>query len=370
MRSALASPAVLSGVLLATLLAACPPAEDGAAAPTTTLSVDLAPVRVAAVQREALRRTLELGGVASAWRSARLVPTGQGVVTQLPVTLGQRVKKGDLLAALDTSSTRLQAEQARKATRLAELQLADARRQAARAEDLAAQGALPEADLERARAGLELAQAQLDQASASVAVVEDALGKARLTAPFAGTVTLVALEVGEFFAPMAGLGGPPALVAIDALDPVKLDVFVPDVDLGRMAEGMKVEVTSDALPGQTFEGEVAMIGAAAEPGTRTFRVRIRVPNEDRKLRPGFFLTGRLVLEEKADVVTVPVLAVTDADSDPWVMVVQADVAQRVKVQLGLHGDAGWEVTGVEPGAQVITEGHFGLPDGSRVRVIN
>ncbi len=342
-----------------------------ATAPVSKVAAQAIPVRVSAVVPTDLIRSLELGGVASAGRSARLAPTGQGVVTSLPVKLGQQVKKGQVLATLDTSTLSLQLEQAEKSAELARLQLKDANNSAARISVLGAEGAVSTAQQDQAQMGQQLAEAQVAQAEASLAVLRNQIGKAKLVAPFSGTVTGVYLEEGEFFTGMAGMGGPPALVAVDSLDPMHLDVHVPDVDLGRVRVGMKAIVTGDAFPGREWPGEVELINAAADRGARTFTVRIAVANKDFALKPGLFLDSRLILEEQPGVLTIPEVAVADHDSDrPYVMLADSGAAKRVYVELGLKGDEGWAVAGLQAGDEVIVEGQFGLPDGAVVRVID
>jgi len=168
---------------------------------------------------------------------------------------------------------------------------------------------------------------------------------------------------------MAGMGGPPALIELDALDPIRLDVHIPDVDLSRIQAGMEVAATTDAWPDREFPGEVTLVNAAADAGARTFLVRISLPNEDRALRPGLFLTARLVVDQRPEAIVVPAVAVTDGVDSPYVMVVEGTTARRTPVEPGLRGDDGWEVTGVSPGAQVVVEGQFGLPEGATVRVL-
>lgn len=359
-------------IALALVLAGCE-AQSTPTAPTEAPKAqsNQIPVRVSAAVSTDLIRSLELGGVAKAGRSARLAPTGQGVVKSLPVKLGQRVKKGQVLAELDTSTMSLQLNQAQKSADLARLQLADAQNSAARISVLSAEGAVSTQQIDQAAMGQQLAEAQVAQAEASLAVLKNQIGKARLTAPFDGLVTGVFLEEGEFFTGMAGMGGPPALVSVESLDPIHLDVHVPDVDLGRVAVDMKAIVTGDAFPDRTWEGHVELISAAADAGARTFTVRVSVPNPDLALKPGLFLDARLILEEQAGVLAIPEVAVADPDSGkPYVMVAAADKAERVYVELGLKGDEGWAVQGLDAGQQVIVEGQFGLPDGASVRVID
>ncbi len=327
------------------------------------------PVRVSSAELGSLTRSLRLGGTAQASRSARLAPTGQGPIASLPVRLGQDVQRGELLAALDTSTLRLRLGQAAKSADLARLQLADADAEVVRARRLAEAQAIPTQTLDQAESAHRLARAQLDQAEASLAVLDDQVGKARLVAPFAGTVTAVGLEEGEFFSGMAGLAGPPMLVEVKALNPIRLDVHVPDVDLARLSVGMDAVVTTSAMPDREWAGKVELINAAADPGARTFLVRLVIPNADRSLRPGLFLEARLVLERLDEVVLVPNKAVTTAEAGAYVMVVEGDRAKRVAVTPGVRGDQGRQVQGLDPGATVVVEGHFGLPDGNPVKVV-
>ena len=249
-------------------------------------------------------------------------------------------------------------------------ELRDARREADRAEQLEASGAIAGQQIDQARAGLQLAEAQSASTEASLAVLKDQIEKSTLTAPFDGTVTGVFLEEGEFFTAMSGMGGPPALVSVDALDVIRVDVDLPDVDLARVRAGMRALVSSDALPDSSWEGEVVVVGASANAGSRTFTVRVRVPNPDGTLRPGLFLRVKLVLEEEAAVIAVPQAAVAEPDGEPFVMTIDGTTARRRPVTIGLKGDSGWAVAGLQPGERVVVEGQFGLPDGATVRVID
>ena len=327
------------------------------------------PVRSQPAAQGAVVRTLELGGVAEAWRAARLAPSAQGVVETLNVQLGDTVTRGQLLAAVDTTTLKLQHQAAQRAVDLARLQLTDAESEASRAKGLAESGAITPRDGDKAALGLDLARAQLDQAEAQAAALAGQMKLAQVHAPFAGRVTALHVEQGEFFSGMGGMGGPPMLVEVQALETIKVDVNLPEIDLSRVREGMKVELISDAFVGRTFEGVVSLVNAAATPGARTFLVRIKCDNSDGTLRPGMFLRARVVVEKRDDVVYVPERAVTRHGGGHYVMLLEGDTAKRRPVTPGLRGDQGWQIEGVQAGEQVVIEGHFGLPDGATVRVI-
>ncbi len=350
-----------------------PPTAPGTAAsagPTgQSYDANAIPVRATPAVRTEIVRTLELGGVAEAWRSARLAPSAQGVVETLNVQLGDRVKKGQLLAAIDTTTLQLQHKAAQRAGDLARLQLKDAESEAKRAASLAESGAITSRDGDKAALGLDLARAQLAQAEAQAAALAGQVKLARVVAPFSGRVTSLHVEQGEFFSGMGGMGGPPMLVEVQALETIRVDVNLPEIDLSRVTEGMTVELESDAFAGRTFPGTVSLVNPAATPGARTFLVRIKHDNADGTLRPGMFLRARLVVEQRSDVVAVPERSVTRHGEGYYVMVLDDHTARRRPVTPGLRGDNGWEVTGVEPNEQIVTEGHFGLPDGATVRIL-
>jgi len=355
------------------VLAGCPssaePSVSESAQPVAGRDVDAIPVSVTPAVQGDVVRTLSLGGLAQAWRAARLAPSAQGVVETLAVQLGDTVPRGKLLASIDTSALRLQRESANRSVDLAQIQLNDAKLEAARARELAPSGAITPRDLQKAEMGLDLANAQIAQARAQSAALDGQIRLAQVVAPFAGRVTALSIEQGEFFTSMASMGGPPMLVEIQALDVIKVDVAIPETDLPRVNEGMQVTLRSDAFADRAFLGEVTLVNAAATPGARTFMVRIKVPNDDGVLRPGMFLRASLMVDRAEGVVAVPAEAVTREADGSYVVVVNDGVARRRPVTLGLRGDALWALDGVEIGEDVVVEGQFGLPEGARVRLI-
>ncbi len=160
-----------------------------------------------------------------------------------------------------------------------------------------------EAQLEAAQAGLDLAQngarpeqiqaaeAQLAQARAAQRQIEVQLGKTRLTAPRVGIVLSRSLHEGEQANPGA------TLLTIGALDTVRLTIYIPETDIGRVRQGQQAHVTVDSFPGKEFAGTVTFVAQEAqftprnvqtkdERATTVFAVRVDLPNPDHALKPG------------------------------------------------------------------------------------
>jgi membrane fusion protein (multidrug efflux system) len=351
-------------LLVATLLSACDASRVAAGeseGPTYRATVD-----VSTSARHDVLRTLTLGAVAEADQSVRMNPMQPGRVSVIDVALGQAVKKGQLLARMDDTIQRLQLEQASQGVALALLQLEDATRELERGKALAASDALTGQALDRMDGAAKMARAQLAQGRASVALLQEQLDEGALRAPFDGVVIGIGGRPGEHYAPGASLAGPTSLVAVASLDPIRMDLFVPERDLPKVRLGMTAVVTSDIYPGQTFAGHVTAVNAAAEPGSRTFRVRVLVDNPDERLKPGLFLRAGLVLEELKDTVALPSDAILLDGDEARVVAVSDDKARHQPVEVLLRGDAFWAVQGVDEGTTVAVKGHRSLPDGAPV----
>lgn len=254
--------------------------------------------------------------------------------------------------------------------------------EAARAQHEAAQAQWQAAQdqLQAAEAALRLAQTafqqvairqrEVEQAEAAVRQAEAALRLARLQlehtrvrAPLDGEVVDRRIDPGEYAAP-----GVPLLTVAD-VSTVRVDLAVSETRIRSVHIGQPVGITVDALPGRQFAGRVEGLSPAADPRTRSFLVKVRVPNPDGALRPGMFARGRIVLQSKRDVPAVPAEALVHQGGRAFVFVVESGRARRRPVSGGLTS-AGWtEVRGLAPGTLVVTDGQGLLRDGDPVTVV-
>lgn len=281
-------------------------------------------VRFARAEQRSLPPVLEFNGTLDAEQSSEVATQVAGVVTKIPVDVGTRVKKGEVLVSLDTRDAGLRVTQAqanadqalarlgvqpgakfdpnlvpdvRAAKEAMDLAVTDA----SRTKSLVESGSASQAAYDNARSNAERAKAQYDaalssarQSWASYGAAQAQLSQAQkaasdsvIRAPFDGAVAERKINVGEY----ANTGR--SLVTVVQDDPLRLRLDVPESDLPRVGVGSRVVISVAAYPGRTFEGVVKRIGASVRAQSRTLPVEAEVPNDDGALRPGFFARARI-----------------------------------------------------------------------------
>jgi multidrug efflux pump subunit AcrA (membrane-fusion protein) len=205
------------------------------------------------------------------------------------------------------------------------------------------------------------AKAQLAQAEAALVSAQVQLREATVTAPFAGTITQRNVEPGE------GVSSSSPAFILAQLDDVHVELTVPEGQRPGLRVGQTVEVTVDALPGLRFAGKLAEIRPAAATASRSFVVKVRVPNPQGVLRPGMFARGTIIVSTRPHVLRVPARAVLTTAAKPLVFVVRDGKATHREVTLGERRAGLVEVLrGLTEGEQVVVSGVAGLSDGQAV----
>jgi multidrug efflux pump subunit AcrA (membrane-fusion protein) len=143
------------------------------------------------------------------------------------------------------------------------------------------------------------ATASLEQAAAAERVARKRLSDSTLIAPISGFVSKRSIEVGAMASPGT------AVFTIVELDPVEIQVGVPETDVRLVHRGQQAIVTVSARPGMSFSGKVRLVNVSAEPQTRTYMVRITVPNPRSALLVGMIAEARILGNESRDVLTLP-----------------------------------------------------------------
>ncbi|MCC6644635.1 MAG: efflux RND transporter periplasmic adaptor subunit [Polyangiaceae bacterium] len=292
--------------------------------------------------------------------TAHVGPLVPGRITRVSVTLGERVRRGQLLglvASIDASAARARLDQARARLTAAEATLK--RQQQLSTEGIGAQRALIDAEAQATELRAEVAGLRRQLAVFG----SGGAGELSLTAPIAGVVVAVHATLGE--------AATPEQAAFIVTDPTKVWVRgdAPELELGRVQLGAAAVVRLHAFPDLAMPGVVTYVAPALDPRTRSLPLRVTLQAPDPRLRGGLFGTVELVAAGADDrPVTVPTDAVAELDGQSVVFTPGAAPGsfRPHAVALGRRSGGYVEVrSGLEPGAPVATSGAFTLKSALR-----
>lgn len=298
--------------------------------------------------RKVFAREVEALGTVHANESVDITAKVADRVAAIHFEEGQQVRKGQLLVELESSEPRADLAAAEAAA-------GDSRSQYRRSQELYATQALSEAQLDQLRATLQANEARVVAARSRV---EDR----RIVAPFAGRVGLRNVSLG-------GLVSPGQIITtLDDLSVVKLDFSVPELFVAALQPGLAIEARSTAYPDELFTGRVASVATRLDPISRSITVRALIDNHDDKLRPGMFMSLKLVREE-GEALLIPEGAIVPEDSRHFVFVVDDGQVSKRQVEIGRRRPGEVEILqGLTTQNQIVTDGTLNLRDGARVRV--
>jgi HlyD family secretion protein len=245
-----------------------------------------------------------------------------GVVRSVSVNENQQVKKGDVLAALDTAKLEVQIERAEASAKAAAASVEDAtvtlnenEKALVRAAELTKRGMATDQSLEaatatrdRSRAALDTAKANLAIANADLKAQQTDLDKSTIYAPIDGIVLTRSVDPGQTVA--SSLQAPVLFVIAADLRNMELKAAVDEADIGAVRAGQHARFTVDAFPERPFDAEIRDISYASvtTDGVVTYDARLEVDNNELLLRPGMTATVSVVTRQAKGVLTVPATA--------------------------------------------------------------
>ena len=290
--------------------------------------------------------------------------SARGRIVARDVSVGDVVKKGQRLAALDPTLIQFQLASAEADLASAHAQVVNAEAEEARKRYLLQTGASPQSQIDTAAAALASAQAKFNQAKSSVEAAQIQLGYTNLTAGYDGVITAVDAEVGQVVS--AGQ----TIVTLARPD-VREAVFdVPDSMVEQARRGGKFSVTLLADPTVTTTGTVREIAPLSDPATRTRRIRLSLTNPSEALRLGSTVSISLS-EPTAPQTVVPESALFEDSGADWLWVADAAVGKvrKVAVKVIERGDDhAVVVANLSAGERIVTAGTHSLHDGETIRV--
>lgn len=346
----------------ALLLGAC---ELDRSAQTAAAPEPIRPVRVAEVVEAAGGGQITLNGTVEAQDNINLAFRVGGQLIARSVGVGDRVEPGQVVARLDPEPARHAVSAARAKVAAAMARLVETRNTVARYQPMVERGFVARQQFDRAVEARNAAEAQVEAAEAQLRSAENQLSFTELVADSAGTVTATGAEPGEVVAAGQAVV---RLAREGGLDAV-FD-FPPRVQDALTAYS-RIEVVSSTDPGVRAVGRVREVSPQADPVTRTFRVRVGLADAPAALRLGSSVTGQVPVGGQSGL-TIPAAALTRADGQPAVWVVDAE-AQRVALRnvdvLAYELDRVLVEHGLAPGDLVVTAGVQSLRPNQQVRLL-
>jgi multidrug efflux pump subunit AcrA (membrane-fusion protein) len=375
------------------------------------------PVEVEEVQLGSISALVTVTGTITACRESQIGPKLSGRCERIYVEEGDHVTKGQMLATLDQSSLIIAKKQAQAAldtakatlnkvlagTRRELIEQAEAdfssakanlewvQKEFARNESLYRRNVVSEKSLdsikmqlqvaeaqykkageylEMAKRGstqedIEVARAQVAQAEAALTMAEQNLEDSMITAPFPGVVLQRFKNEGEF---ITSTPATPILHVADIYK-VNIEVGIPEGKIQDLCLGQSAEIRVDGYPEVVFQGQVSLIRPLIDAATRTFLVKLDVPNPDFRLKPGMYARVKITLMEKRDIPIISRDSVLEQESVTYVMLAQDSKAKEKTIKTGLvQGNRVEVLEGVNPGDLVIVSGHKGLKSGMPVKI--
>lgn len=345
----------IAGVKFLQIKTMMDPAQKAAAAPPPET------VTTAKIKAESWEATVTAIGSLAAVQGVLVASELPGKIELLALQPGSKVKTGDLLLKLDTSTEEVQLQAAEAEMNLAKVNLE-------RAAKLLAQKNIAQADYDTAEAKYKVTVAQGD----AIRVV---ILKKHIRAPFSGRLGVRLVNEGHILKEGEGI------VSLQSLDPIFVNFLLPQEQLARVKPGMKVRVTSEVLPGQPIEGKISTINPEVEGSTRNVKIQTTLANPKELLLPGMFVEVAVVLPAPRAVTVIPVTAVLPAPYSDSVFVVEEKKEEGANqgglflrqqfVRLGeKRGDFVAVLSGLKEGEQIVSTGVFKLRNGQAVAVNN
>lgn len=356
---------VVTGIgILSVALAGCARSAAETKAPPSSAAAEAPPLSVTPVAAVAIKvpRVVSLSGNLAGAEQAQVAAGAAGKILATYVERGSVVKKGAVLARIDSRILGAQAEEATAQVETLKAQQAQARLDCERSQRMFDKGAIAKADFDRAQTQCVTAKWSLAAAEARKSQVGESLHDTQIRAPFAGLVVERAVTAGEYVRPDS------RVVTLVSVDTLRVELSVPEADVARIKAGAPIEFRpSGGREDTRYVGHIKYIGPAVRQQSRDAIVEATVENAGHDLRPGMFVTARLALGEQT-VPAVPKSAVKNDGAQRRLFVVAGDrIEERVVQTDDERGGLLPILNGIKAGEMVVASLTPEVRDGARVK---
>lgn len=325
-------------------------------------------VNVVVAKHNPVASDLVLPASLRAFQEAPIYARSNGYLASYSVDIGDRVKGGQTLAVIDAAEVDQELNAARAALEQARANLELAKTSAARWQDLVAQKAVAQQEVDEKNAAKLAREADVHAAEANVSRLTQLKQYLTIVAPFDGVISARNVDVGALVT--AG-GGGRELFRIAQTDTLRVYANVPQTYVRSIHPGLPANVSINELPARTFAGKVVRIAGALDPASRTLQVEVQIPNDKGELFAGMFGQVRFSLASEDPPLLVPSNAVVLRSDGTFVVTVGADNAVHYqKVKLGRDFGTQVEIVdGLMEGTRVVSNPSDALTDGLVVEPI-
>jgi len=315
-------------------------------------------VTIFTARPEAWVNDLEAVGSVAPVQGVTLAADLPGVVDRIAFTSGAEVEAGQALVYLDARQEKAQLASAEAARDLAKTNLD-------RSKSLLEQHLVAQSDYDQVAA-------LYRQADAAVSQVRATIERKIIRAPFAGVTGIRQVNLGQY------VSSGDAIVPLQSMDPVYVNFSVPQQQVSLLRRGLRVTAAADSAAHAIGSGRITAVNPVADAATRNVLVQATFPNGHRRFTPGMYVTVKVDLGTRSNVIAVPASAIVYAPYGNSVFVVEDMKGQDGKSYLGVNqkfvklgsarGDLVAVVSGLKPGQEVVSSGAFKLRPGAAVLV--
>lgn len=333
-----------------------------------TAQAAISTVDVVSPKADAPTEEIVLPGNTQAFTDAPIYARTSGYLKRWYFDIGAHVKKGQLLAEIETPEVDQQLQQARADLKTAQANLNLAKITADRWQSLFKTNSVSKQETDQAVSNLSAMQTTVDSNAANVRRLEELQSFEKIYAPFDGVITARNTDIGALI--NAGANAPgQELFHIAAIDKLRVYVAIPGVYARAAQPGATATLTLDAFPGEVFHGTLVRNANSIDLASRTLLTEIDVDNPTGQLMPGAYAVVHLTLPDQVRSVTVPANTLLFRSEGLRVGVVRNGQAELIPITIGRdYGDTVEVVTGLQPTDQVIANPSDSLITGTPVRI--
>jgi len=322
-------------------------------------------VQVVEVIPKPISYTVTAVGSLKALEDVTLSTKKAGIIDQIFVQEGDRVKKGQILVHLNDVDARLQLERAEASMKEAEVSLETNRITLSRYQKLWETKVIPQQTYDDIHLKVKLGEARLALTKAELNIAKQSLLDHQIVSPIEGVINLKIAALGEH----VNVAPKDEIMKIVQMDPLEIEFYVPENLGGTIHIGSKIQFIVKAFSEEKYIAFLRFISPTADPNTRNVKMKALVKNPNYRLKPGFFAEVSIPTGGNPAALIIPESALFSQEGKFFIYAVQDGLAQRKEVETGIRFEGKVEVLkGIQKGERVVTTGHEQLSDGVKVKI--